>query len=149
MLETWIDELTRVWGAVEDGAGRAVLSYPLFERDNFPAAVNVFPCALTFVDQVRPGMSEAAFNRWSGRTEFHLFNNADPSLLPAVARYYQRILHAVATNATLGGRVEYFTLDPEAGVAGSLRLQYGAENPHWGMIVNWFVIEEAAELVSG
>lgn len=149
MLETWIDELTKVWGTVEDGSGRTVESYPLFERANFPAALNVFPCALTFVDLVKPGMSEAAFNRWSGRTEFHFFNNSDPSLLPAVARYYQRILHAAATHATLGGLVEYFTIDPEAGVAGSLRLQYGTENPHWGAIVNWIVIEEAAELVSG
>jgi hypothetical protein len=149
MLETWIDELTRVWGTVEDGAGRAVESYPLFERANFPAALNVFPCALTFVDLVKPSASEAAFNRWSGRTEFHLFNSADPSLLPAVARYYQRIMHAVASHATLGGLVEYFTIDPDAGVAGSLRLQYGSENPHWGAIVSWVVIEAASELVSG
>ena len=149
MLETWIDELTRVWGTVDDGKGSQVVSYPLFEKASFPSSINKFPCALTFVDRVRPGLSEAAFDNWSGRTEFHFFNSADPSLLPAVARYYQRILHAAATNATLGGLVEYFHIDADAGIAGSLRLQYGSENPHWGAIVNWVVIESASELVSG
>ena len=148
-METWIDELTRVWGTVVDGAGRTVQSYPLFENTTFPSTLEVFPCALTFVDLVKPGQSEAAFNRWYGRTEFHFFNSADPSLYPAAARYYKRILRAAATHATLGGLVEYFAIDAEAGVAGSLRLQYGSENPHWGAIVNWIVIEAAAELVSG
>lgn len=149
MLETWIDALCDVWGEVEAGNGKLVTSYPLFRRREFPAAIKVYPCALTFVDRVQPRHVEGAFHTWTGRTEFHFFESADPALLPDVARFYERILHAAASHVTLGGLVEVFRIDPDAGVAGSLRLVYGTEAPHWGAIIGWSVIEEASELYTG
>jgi len=142
-VENWIDSIAKLWGSVEDGTGKTVHSYSVFERGEFPEAISVFPCAITYVTRiptVQYSMSGPAVVIWRGVTEFHLVPNIDKTQIPYVIRFYDRIIRAAASSVTLGGKVSHFLLAPEDPLQPGA-LVYGNEAPHFGVVVNWIVKE--------
>ena len=142
MIETWVDELTRVW-EIPDGKGGQVRSYRLFEKDEFPAEVPLdSPTALTFVDDVDTDYSQGGptILMWHGTTVFHLTPNLDRSRIPYLSTFFSRILVAAATNMKLSGKVNYFALEPSNSIS-VVVTQYGNEAPHLGIEVKWMVKE--------
>lgn len=144
-IEAWIDALCAVW-EVSDGRGGLVRSYRLCDdstpQNLIPNALGDFPCALTFPTGVRSeySLGGPAIDLWRGFTEFHLFPHTDKDKVPEVVRYMARIRNAAAGNITLGGKVTHFLLRKDVeSVQGPLRLQYGSEEPHWGLMANWEV----------
>ena len=150
-VESWIDELCAVW-EVSDGERGTVRSYRVYSKAEFPAAITVFPCAITYIESVEATYSAGGpcINYWLGVTEFHLFPNTDKGNYPAIMLYYARIIAAAAARLTLGGLVSHFILRSggEPGIVGPVVLQYGGEDPHHGLVVNWRVKEIAPVTVS-
>lgn len=147
-IEQWIDKISRLW-EIDDGKGGTVKSYRLFEVNEFPNEIT-FPCALTYPLSVSSLYNSAYQNTdiWIGRTEFHIFPSADKSLIPEVMLFYGRIRKAAANNLDLDGSVSSFLLANEGeqySIAAPVILQYGSENPHWGILVNWIVKEAVAD----
>lgn len=144
MLESWIDALTRVM-AVSDGQGGQVKSYLLYEKAEFPQAITVTPCALTYVVGYKPLYSlkgpKTGFYR--GMTEYHLTTDLNRARIPEILRYYARIRNAVAGAIALGNRadIEHFGPRPDLPdfIEGPLELRYGSEDPHLGLRVHWEV----------
>lgn len=148
-VENWIDKVTKLWGTVEDGRGGFVRSYAVFEKDEFPEALSVFPCALTLIDRVpavQYSASGPAVIIWQGMTEFHLTPAVNKKLLPYVMRFYNRIIVAAASSITLGGVVSHFLLGPENPLQPGI-LTYGSEEPHYGVVVHWTVKENPSIVV--
>lgn len=150
-IETWIDDITRLWDQVSDGHGGSVRSYRVYEKDEFPEALADYPCALTYTTEVESvySLGGPLIDLWKGVTEFHLFPNVDKRNFPAVMKYFARIRNAAAGSMTLGGSVSHFLLrNTESGgasIQGPVVLQYGNEEPHHGLLVYW----ECKENVSG
>jgi hypothetical protein len=146
-VENWIDEIADLAGTVDDGKGKKVRSYRVFKKAEFPEALNVFPCALTYTTEVRPAysMGGPCTDLWYGITEFHLVPDEAKKNYPFIMRFFARIKAAFALHMTLGGRVAYVQLrTDEAGLQGPLVLQYGTENPHLGIIARWIVKEDTS-----
>ena len=141
--ENWIDSITALWGAVDDGKGKYVKSYSVFKRAEFPEALSEFPCAITYITRVPTVLYSAggpAVVVWQGVTEFHLVPDTKKSNIPYVIRFFDRIIRAAASSITLGGLVSHFLLSNEEPLQpGSL--VYGNEAPHYGVVVNWIVKE--------
>jgi hypothetical protein len=148
-VESWIDKVCKVW-EISDGAGGTVRSYRLFERDEFPEALSEFPCCITYPLGVNMtySMGGPCIDLWEGVTEFHILPSVDKANLATVLRYVNRIRAAAAANATLGGTVAHFVLAPENSIQGPVRLQYGDESEHHGLIVRWQVKEISAVTVA-
>lgn len=148
-VENWIDELARLWGTVDDGKGRKVHAYSVFERDEYPEALSIFPCAISYITRV-PVVQYSAGGPgvivYRGVTEFHLTENISRRNMAYVIRFYERIIRAAASKVTLGGLVSHFVLsDGDPLVPGVL--VYGSEEPHFGIVVNWIVKENPAIVV--
>jgi hypothetical protein len=146
MIETWIDDLVKVW-EVSDGRSGQVYAYRLFERDEFPEDVPLDrPVALTFVDNVELMYSQGGpcVLIWSGTVEFNLTPDLNRKRIPQVLRYINRILVAAAGNMTLGGKVNYMLIDNQIRL---VPLRYGNEAPHLGLEVQWKVKETIEGLV--
>lgn len=145
MIEDWIDELTKTAGLVAGASGKNVLSYRLFSNSEYPESLTVFPCALTYVENVSLdyGIDGTCRNIWEGFTEFHLTSDLNRKKLPEVMLYYRKIRNAFASNMTLGGKVSYFTLrgSGESSIAGPVELRYGNEKFHLGLVAYWRVKE--------
>lgn len=151
MIENWIDALTKVW-EVEDGRGGRVLSYRLFEKDEFPDDVPMDrPVALTFVDRLdrlEYSAGGPSLGYWTGTTEFVLTPELKKSRIPEVLRYFDRIVKAAAANLNLGGSVEYFIIGPNGQAAIEMVvLDYGNKTPRMGLSVNWEVKEHLTGIV--
>jgi hypothetical protein len=149
-IESWIDHLVARWGTIEQVGARGALlhAYRVFEVAEFPEALGVFPCAITYPVHLRPVYSAGGpcIDLWRGVTEFHLFPSASKSNLPALTLYFARIRAAAAGSITLGGRVAHFLIRTDVdGLLGPVELKYGTEEPHWGILCNW----EVKENVSG
>src|SRR3990167_6511083 len=147
-VENFIDEITSLWDGISDGKGGQVRSYRVYEKNEFPESLSVFPCAITYTIEVRNNYSAGGPNvdLFRGLTEFHLFPNVSKSNLPELMRYMARIRNAAAGEITLNGKVSHFLLRTDVpSVQGPLRLQYGSEEPHLGLLVNW----EVKEAVTG
>lgn len=148
-VENWIDQIAQIWGTVEDGQGGFVKSYSVFERAEFPEALTVFPCALTYVSRV-PVIQYSAGGPgvivWRGVSEFHLTASVNKGRLPYVMRFYDRIIRAAASQVTLGGAVSHFILGPDDPLQPGI-LVYGNEEPHYGIAVNWTVKENPVIVV--
>jgi hypothetical protein len=139
----WIDKITDLWATIDVGQGRKIRSYAVFRKDEFPESLNEFPCALSYVTRV-PVIQYSAGGPnvlvWNGITEFHLTDSVNKKQYPFVMRFPERILQAAANSITLGGSVQHFLpLQTDGMVIGVL--QYGAENPHFGISLRWEVKE--------
>lgn len=147
--EKWIDAITKLWATVNDGKGRKVRSYSVFERDEFPEALSEFPCAITYIQRlpvVQYSAGGPAVVVYRGVSEFHLTQNVNKKNMPYVIRFYERIINAAASKVTLGGLVSHFVLaDTDPLIPGVL--VYGSEEPHFGIVVNWIVKENPAIVV--
>lgn len=146
MIETWIDNLVKVW-EISDRRFGTVHSYRLISKAEFPAAINpqelaTSPAALTIPSAMVPEYSAGGplFAMWTGVTEFHVSPDLDFGRLPQLLPWYGVILSAAAGHAKLNNTVELFLLDAP-GIVGPISLQYGDETPHWGFNVHWKVKE--------
>lgn len=139
----WIDEITRLW-EVSDGKGGQVRSFRVFEKEEFPEALSTFPCAITYTEGVRDRYGQGvSVDLWRGVTEFHLTPDLNRRAFPNLMRFFARIRDAAAGNVTLNGKVSWFALRTEGGdsIEGPVKLQYGTENVHYGLVVRWEVKE--------
>lgn len=149
-VQNWIDKIAAVWAAIEDGKGGNVRAYKSFEAAEFPEALSVFPCVISYVTgtpsiQYSAGGPQIAV--WRGVSEFHLVPNVSKSNYPYVIKFYDKIIRAAAANYQLGGVVHHFALvNPDA--IKPVVLVYGSEEPHLGILVNWEVKEELTVTVS-
>lgn len=146
----WIDEITDLWAGVEDGRGGFVRSYSVFKRNEFPEALSVFPCVITYITRVPVAQYSAGGPNvivWRGVSEFHLVPNVLKSGMAYVIGFYDRIITAAASTITLSGKVSHFLLGPEEPIQPGV-LQYGDEAPHYGLVVNWQVKELLSLTVS-
>mgnify|MGYP007100087937 FL=1 len=142
-ISSWIDAIAEKWGQVSDGRGGQVRSYAAFKRSEFPEALSVSPCALTYitgVPVVQYSLGGPCVVVYQGVTEFHLTRAVDKSLMPYVMGYYERIIAAAASSITLGGLVEHWLLSGDEPIKPGV-LTYAGEDPHYGMVVNWRVKE--------
>lgn len=148
-VESWIDEVARVWGSIQTQGGQKLTSYRVFEKAEYPEALSEYPCVLTYTREVRPTYSAGGVNvsLWRGTSEFHLTPNTQKQHYPLVMGYFSKILVAAAANLTLNGKVALFHIENQegAGIQGPVTLRYGDEPEHLGLVVNWRV----KELVSG
>jgi len=148
MIETWIDELAKVWQMNDGGFGN-VRSYLLIGKAEFPASIDpkdlaTQPIALTIPGSLAPEYSTGGplFGIWSGVTEFHVAPDIDRGRLPALLPWYGRILRAAVGHLKLNNTVELFMIEKrEDAITGPLALQYGDEQLHWGFLVHWTVKE--------
>lgn len=147
MIESWIDNLAKVW-EMSDGKFGTVISHRLVGSSDFPASIDpshldTAPIALTIPAGIRAEYSLGGprIGFYKGVTEFHVAPDIDKGRLPALLPWYGRILSAAAGNMKLSGTVEYFLLDQEESIVGPIALVYGSEAPHWGFLVNWVVKE--------
>lgn len=147
-IEDWIDDVVDVYGGVAGHQGRAVRAFYVYRKAEFPDAIAVFPCALTFTDAMLPTYSAGGplVDLWTGLTEFHLFPDLSRAHYPDIMLYFARIRNAMAAHMQLGGKVAHFL--PRSDVAypvrGPVRLQYGDEAPHLGIVVQWQVKEDVS-----
>ena len=148
MIESWIDALTRVW-EIEDGRGGTVKSYRLFEAEELPEALSIYPCAISYPTQMDMHSGSAAYNLWQGVTEFHISPTVEKTAIADVLRYFARIRSAAAANVTLGGLVSYFVLDESSSIQGPVHLEYGEQSPGMGLIVHWTVKENEPVVIGG
>lgn len=143
----WIDEITRLF-EISDGAGGTVRSYAVFEKAEWPEALSVYPCALSYIvdAEMMYSLGGPCIDRYNGVTEFHLTPNTAKSAYPAIMQYFARIRNAAASSITLGGRVAHFLLRTGTGpsITGPVHLQYGGEEPHLGLLVYWQVKESVS-----
>lgn len=145
----WLDDIADLF-AVSDGQGGQVRSFSA-GRDDFPEALPLAEaaCAITYLLDCDPMYSQGGPLKtiYTGRTEFHLAPNTSKAHLPKIHRYYARIRNAMAASMRLGGKVDDFR--KRAGVAlirGPVKLTYGDEAPHLGLVVEWEVkADEAGE----
>ncbi len=145
-VESWIDALAKRW-EFTDGKKGTILSYRLFERDEFPESLpdlNTTKCALTYVTDVEVQYSAGGpcIDLYKGTTEFHLTADLKKSNLPYLLRFISRIRDAAAGSIKLGGTVDHFVVKS---ITGPMALQYGDEALHHGFVVEW----EVKENVSG
>lgn len=144
-LEEWIDELTQLWGQIEDGQGGNVRSYSMMDKRNFPEKIEKFPSALTFIEDNRDdyAVGKVNFDFWVGVTEFHILKDTSKKNYPDLYKFFKLIRDKAAANIqlneSLGGGT--FLLDSEGrpSIQGPVVLQYGTDAPHLGLIVNWIV----------
>lgn len=138
--EAWIDAIAKLW-QVSDGKGSTLRSYRVYERAEFPEALQP-PCVLTYVSEVRMSYSLGGpcIELWNGVSEFHLTPDIGKHHYPAIMLFYARIRNAAAGSMKLGGLVDVFLLrDDEPSIRGPVVMQYGEEAPHLGLVVNWMV----------
>jgi len=144
-VENWIDDLVDVMGGVAGHNGKTVRAFYVYKKAEFPDAIAVFPCVLTFTDSMSPEYSAGGPLRdhWVGVCEFHLFPDISRTHYPELMLYFARIRKAMAEHITLGGKVNHFTprSDTQYPLRGPVRLQYGDEAPHLGIVVLWEVKE--------
>lgn len=146
-VEDWIDEVCKLAGEVSNGKGGTVKSYSVFKKDNFPEALTVFPCAISYTTQVISEYSDSGpcIDLWKGHTEFHLVPNTNKQNYPEIMRYFARIRNAFALHRKLGGKVSFIQLSiDEASLQGPVTMQYGTENPHLGILASWIVKENVS-----
>lgn len=154
-IESWIDELARVWGTIRSARRGNVRSYAVFEREEFPEAITTFPAAISYVTGVRfagGGDSSPHILHWAGQTEFYLAEGTSKQGVPETMRYFERILRAALLARTLNGKVAEFALIKAAegeAITGPAILNYGGEQLHLGLVVHWRVKEAMASVILG
>lgn len=146
-IEDWADELTSLWGQIEDGMGGNVKSYSMIDKRDFPEKIEKFPCALTFIEDLTSvyGLGSTGPDVYRGITEFHLTKDTNKENYPDLYKFFKRIRNKAGTNmqlnSSLGGGDFLLDFEGRPGIEGPLTLQYGDEAPHLGLVVNWVVRE--------
>jgi len=51
-VENWIDEIAKLF-EISDGRKGTVKSYRAYEKADFPEAITVYPCAITYTTGVK------------------------------------------------------------------------------------------------
>lgn len=141
-VEGWIDTIAKLW-EVSDGKAGSLRSYKVYERAEWPEAIAA-PCVLTYTTEVvmRYSLGGPCVELWNGVSEFHLTQDIGKHNYPAIMLFFARIRDAAASSMQLGGAVSHFALRTDTpSIQGPVRLQYGAEPEHLGLIVNWEVKE--------
>jgi hypothetical protein len=144
-IESWIDYLAvKVFGSMTF-QGQAVKSFRLFEKNEYPETLEVFPCWIHYIEHLGEspiGSAGASWLMWQGVSELHFSPQVSKANYPDMLNFYTKTLTAVLANRTLGGLVSYFMLGPGTKIEGPVALQYGLENEHPGLIVHWVVKED-------
>ena len=143
-VESWIDALVARWATVSDNRGGHVHAYRVYDKADWPDAIGHYPSALTYTTEDRSyySLGGPGIDQYRGITEFHLFPNVNKGNYPELMLYFARIRNAAAGAITLGGLVAHFLLRTDLpSIQGPVTLQYGGEDPHHGLIVNWEVKE--------
>jgi hypothetical protein len=147
-VENWIDSIVDMWGAMDAHAGHTLRAYLVYRKAEFPAALSDFPCVLTFVDGLQPNYSAGGplIDAWTGISEFHLWADLSPAHYPELMLYFARIRTAMAQHLSLGGRVSHFLprADVPYPIRGPVKLKYGGEEDHLGIVVQWQVKENVS-----
>lgn len=128
------------------------MAYRAFERNNFPEDITIFPSVISVVTEVVQIVSVGkSMDLWTGISEFYIAKDTAKSNWPKVLSYFGKIKNAAAGTTTLNGTVSSFVLGPAGNpsIVGPVPISYGSENPHLGLIVNWFVKEDTSDEVSG
>jgi len=144
MLEQWIDDIAKKAAQVSDGRGGFVRSYMLFEKAEFPETLTVFPCALTYPEDVIMQTPDSGPNvdTWRGITEFHLVSGVKKSDFPYMLRFFNRIRAVFAVDRDLDGKVQYCKLNIEGpSIEGPVVFEPNTEVANQGLIVHWTVRE--------
>lgn len=146
----WIDTLASIW-EVEDPNGKTIHSYRVYDPSErgyaFPETINEWPSVLSYPTSMDVEYSQSGpqLAYWLGVSEFYCMPSVDKIHIPYVMDFYKIIYHQAARNFQLGGLVTEFHIFPgDAGpsIQGPVELRYGGEEPHMGLIVNWFVKEQ-------
>jgi hypothetical protein len=143
-IESWIDEVARKAAQVENGLGGHVRAYALFEKDEFPEHLTVYPSAITYTDDVVMQCPDGGPNvdTWRGVTEFHLVAGTAKNHYPFILRFFTRIRAVFAVDRDLGGRVQYCKLSVEGpSIEGPVVFDPGSDNANLGLIAHWTVRE--------
>ncbi len=144
MLENWIDDVAKKIGQVSDGKGGVVRSYLLFEKNEFPETLSVFPCALTYPEDVIMVCPDSGPNvdTWRGITELHIAAGTNKAVFPYILGFFSRIRAVFAEDRTLGGKVQYCKLSIEGpSIEGPLIFNPNTEIATSGLKINWTVRE--------
>lgn len=139
----WIDKIAKDF-EISDGKGGTVVSYRAYDKNNFPESLTVFPCAISYVTGSRNqySLGGPCIDFYNGVTELHLTSTTSKALIPYVMGFFARIRNAVAGDITLDSTVDHWLLRLDMdSIQGPAVLQYGQEEPHYGLIVNWEVKE--------
>jgi len=149
-LETWIDELCKLWGTIEAGKRQNVKSFRLFERADFPAVISVPPVtAVTFIQSVsmQYGTGSPALDFWRGFTEFHVAKATDKTAIAETNRFFTKIMTAAKAHMKLNGKVDLFLIGGDLGepaIEAPVQLRYGEKSVNIGLVVHWFVFEDTS-----
>lgn len=143
----WITTLCDVWSKVPDGGfGTIKKSYNLVASLDVPDKLSDFPCAITYppmLDNPLYSLGDTTHLTWRGMTVFHLTANLAKANMPIIFPYMIRILDTAMNNARLGttnGSIFKIAQLPGA-LSPMENLQFGGEEPHYGVLVQW-VFEE-------
>jgi hypothetical protein len=148
-VEDWIDTLCAIW-EITDGQGGQIRSYRVYEKNEFPESISEVPCAITYTQGVGLQiMASGGHSMWQGATEFHLTKNVNKANYPPMMKHFANIRAAMAANMKLGGLVDHLRASTVVtpNVQGPLILQYGTEDPHYGIVVYWEVKEGETDVV--
>jgi len=149
-VEDWIDAVADVFALVGPG-GKKIKAFHVYDKAEFPDAINSFPCALTFTEGYKPNFSFGGplIDFWTGVTELHLYDDTSRSHYPELMLMFARIRNAMAANMSLHNKVSHFL--PRSDIAfpvrGPVKLQYGSEEPHLGIVVQWEVKQDVGGAV--
>lgn len=146
MIESWIDAVAKVF-EIDDGHFGQVRSYHIFDRAELPEALSEFPCAISYIQGMRPVYSAGGLSyiAWSGVTEFHLTSDTQKSHIPYVMRFFGRVLAAVAGNARLDGApVKHFIVPQEENALQFFTGAFGSAPEHYGILAHWEVTEDVS-----
>lgn len=143
MIEDWIDALVDVANGVD-----GIWAPYIFKRREFPESLDLSKkTALTFVDDVGISYPDAGPDNdtWSGSTEFHLTANTLKSNYPDIMKYFGLIRNAFKGKKYLldiPGHSVYMKLRKDGGPSIEMvKLTYGSETEHFGLLVHWVVWE--------
>ena len=141
-VEAWIDAVAKLW-EVSDGKGGTLRSYRVYEKAEFPESISP-PCVISYTTEafMDYSLGGPCIEVWNGVSEFHLTTGVGKQNFPFIMLFFARIRNAAAGSMKLGGPVDHFLLRTDVpSIQGPVRLQYGEEAEHLGLIVNWTVKE--------
>ncbi len=142
MVEDWIDEVAKRFAQIPDGKGGFVRSYRLIEVAEIPEALTVYPCAISYTDDVTMQTPDGGPNvdMWRGLTELHLVPGQKKSDIPYMIRFFGRVRSVFALDRTLGGKVQYCKLTVEGpSIEGPIVFDPNTEIANQGLLVHWVV----------
>ncbi len=146
----WADALSMLWEQLDTGKGRGkVTAHHMYKKDDWPSSITKFPTALSLIQDVELDYALGGPNTdyYNGFTELHIVGSDDPKELPYVMGFYKKIRNLAAANMTLKvdgvKSADNFKLRaPGPSIQGPVKMQYGSEDLHWGLLIFWQVFED-------